>query len=46
MHVYKDVMLSAVREDFSNAIDLAYYLVKKGLPFRQAHEVSGKSVYY
>lgn len=46
MRVNKDVMLSAVREDFSNATDLADYLVKKGLPFRQAHEVSGKSVHY
>jgi argininosuccinate lyase len=25
---------------------MADYLVKKGLPFRQAHEVVGKSVYY
>lgn len=46
MRVNKDIMLSAVREDFSNATDLADYLVKKGLPFRQAHEVSGKSVHY
>ncbi|WP_110955799.1 argininosuccinate lyase [Anaerosinus massiliensis] len=46
MRVNKDVMLAAVREDFSNATDLADYLVKKGLPFRQAHEVSGKSVHY
>ena len=34
----------AVREDFSNATDLADYLVRKGLPFRQAHEVIGKLV--
>lgn len=46
MRVNADVMLSAVKEDFSNATDLADYLVKKGLPFRQAHEVSGKSVHY
>ena len=46
MRVNKEVMLKAVREDFSNATDLADYLVKKGLPFRQAHEVSGKSVHY
>ncbi|MDR3564648.1 MAG: argininosuccinate lyase [Negativicutes bacterium] len=37
-------MLEAAREDFSNATDMADYLVKKGLPFRQAHEVVGKSV--
>lgn len=29
MKVRKDVMLKAVREDFSNATDLADYLVKK-----------------
>ena len=46
MRVNQEVMLKAVREDFSNATDLADYLVKKGLPFRQAHEVSGKSVHY
>lgn len=46
MRVNQELMLKAVREDFSNATDLADYLVKKGLPFRQAHEVSGKSVHY
>lgn len=46
MRVNKEVMLAAVKEDFSNATDFADYLVKKGLPFRQAHEVSGKSVHY
>ena len=46
MKVRKDVMRRAVAEDFSNATDLADYLVKKGLPFRQAHAVSGKAVHY
>jgi argininosuccinate lyase len=46
MKVNKDVMFKAVSEDFSNATDLADYLVKKGLPFRQAHAVSGKAVHY
>ena len=46
MKVRKDVMLKAVREDFSNATDLADYLVKKGMPFRNAHEVVGKIVLY
>ena len=46
MKVNKDVMFKAVSDDFSNATDLADYLVKKGLPFRQAHEVSGKAVHY
>ncbi|MBR1729535.1 MAG: argininosuccinate lyase [Selenomonadaceae bacterium] len=38
-------MLKAVEEDFSNATDLADYLVKKNLPFREAHAVSGKIVH-
>ncbi len=46
MKVRKDIMLKAVREDFSNATDLADYLVKKGMPFRQAHSVSGHAVHY
>lgn len=46
MKVREGNMRRAVEEDFSNATDLADYLVKKGLPFRQAHEVSGKLVHY
>ncbi|KIV53441.1 argininosuccinate lyase [Aneurinibacillus migulanus] len=46
MKVKKDNMRQAVAQDFSNATDLADYLVGKGLPFRQAHEVVGKSVLY
>lgn len=46
MKVRKDVMKKAVAEDFSNATDLADYLAKKGLPFRQAHAVSGQAVHY
>ncbi len=30
--------------DQSNATDLADYLVKKGVPFRETHEISGKAV--
>ena len=44
MKVREDVMRRAVEEDFSNATDLADYLVRKGVPFRQAHTVSGKAV--
>ena len=29
-----------------NATDLADYLVKKGLPFRETHAISGKLVHY
>ena len=31
---------------FTNATDAADYLVKKGMPFRNAHEVIGKIVFY
>ncbi len=37
-------MREAIAGDFSNATELADYLVHKGLPFRQAHEVVGKVV--
>ncbi len=45
MKVREEVTKRAVAEDFSNATDLADYLVKKGMPFRQAHAVSGKAVH-
>lgn len=44
MRIKADNMRKAVEEDFSNATDLADYLVKKGMPFRQAHAVSGHAV--
>jgi argininosuccinate lyase len=37
-------MRAAAGEHFATATDLADYLVRKGLPFRQAHEVVGKVV--
>jgi argininosuccinate lyase len=46
MKIRKENMRRAVEEDFSNATDLADYLVKKNLPFRQAHEVAGKLVHF
>lgn len=46
MKVNKEHMRQAVTQDFSNATDLADYLVHKGLPFRQAHEVIGQTVLY
>ncbi|HEY3367470.1 MAG TPA: argininosuccinate lyase [Symbiobacteriaceae bacterium] len=42
----RERMAKAVRQDFSNATDLADYLAKKGMPFREAHEVVGKAVLY
>lgn len=42
----KEKMKQALSGDFSNATDLADYLVNKNLSFRQAHEVVGKVVQY
>jgi argininosuccinate lyase len=39
-------MYEAAQRGFSTATDLADYLVKKGMPFRDAHEVVGLSVAY
>ena len=39
-----DKMRKAAEIGFLNATDLAEYLVSKGIPFRQAHELSGKIV--
>ena len=44
IRVNRDLMLAATREGFLEATDLADYLVGKGLPFREAHEVVGKLV--
>lgn len=40
----QDKMAASLRGDFSTATDLADYLVRQDLPFRQAHEVVGKLV--
>lgn len=39
-------MLKAAQGGFTNATDIADYLVKKGIPFRTAHEIIGKMVLY
>lgn len=46
MTVKKDNMLKGSKGGFTNATDVADYLVKKGLPFREAHSVVGKMVAY
>ncbi|MBQ9479477.1 MAG: argininosuccinate lyase [Selenomonadaceae bacterium] len=38
-------MRRAVEEDFSNATDLADYLVKRGMPFRETHAIAGRIVH-
>jgi argininosuccinate lyase len=40
----RDNMYAAAKQGFSTATDLADYLVRKGLPFRDAHEVVGTAV--
>lgn len=42
----KNKMAAAARGGFTNATDLADYLVLKGLPFRDAHAVVGRAVLY
>ena len=44
MNVRADRMRKAAEEGFINATDLADYLVRKGLPFRDAYRVSGSIV--
>jgi len=46
MRVRKDVMRAACETGFLNATDVADYLVKKGMPFREAHHVAGGLVAY
>jgi len=42
----KEEMREAALRGFSTATDLADYLVRKGIPFRDSHEIVGKSVAY
>lgn len=46
MKLKKDNMLQGAKGGFTNATDVADYLVKKGLPFRDAHGVVGRMVAY
>jgi argininosuccinate lyase len=46
LKVNKVNMEKAVKKGFLNATDLADYLVKKGVPFRDAHSVVGAIVIY
>jgi argininosuccinate lyase len=42
----KESMREAAMRGFSTATDLADYVVRKGIPFRDAHEIVGKAVAY
>lgn len=39
-------MYVSAQKGYTNATDVADYLVRKGIPFRDAHEIVGKLVYY
>ena len=41
---HKERMEASAKSGFTNATDLADYLVKKGMAFRDAHEVTGRVV--
>ena len=46
MKIRKDRMYEGAKGGFTNATDLADYLVKKGIAFRDAHEIVGKIVFF
>jgi argininosuccinate lyase len=46
LEVNREQMAAAARQGYATATDLADYLVNRGLPFRDAHEVVGKAVAY
>ena len=46
MQVNKEKMETSTRGDFSTATELADYLVRKGLSFREAHKIIGEIVLY
>lgn len=46
MRVNKEAMLQGAKGGFSNATDVADYLVKKSVPFREAHAIVGRMVLF
>ena len=42
----RDRMYEASEDGYTNATDLADYLVRKGVPFRETHEISGQIVQF
>ncbi|MDJ0881637.1 MAG: argininosuccinate lyase [Gammaproteobacteria bacterium] len=46
IQVNQEAMYQAAKQGYATATDLADYLVNKGLPFRDAHEVVGNAVAY
>ena len=46
MKINKKKMLNATKQGFLTATDAADYLVKKGVPFRESHHITGRVVAY
>lgn len=46
IRVNREAVAAAVRQGFMEATDLADYLVTRGMPFREAHEITGRIVLY
>jgi len=46
MKINRENMLDAARSGFTNATDIADYLTKKGVPFRDSHNITGKLIAY
>ncbi|PIC67025.1 argininosuccinate lyase [Sporosarcina sp. P16a] len=46
LQVHEDHMKAAIKSGFLNATEVADYLVAKGTPFRDAHEIVGKIIIY
>ena len=44
--INKNNMLNASKKGFINATDLADYLTKKGIPFRDSYKLTGQIVSY
>ena len=46
LKVNREAMYASAKQGYATATDLADYLVNKGLPFRDAHEIVGSAVAY
>jgi argininosuccinate lyase len=46
MKINQEQMVKSVKKGFLTATDLAYYLVRREVPFREAHKIVGKIVAY
>lgn len=44
--INKNAMLRSAKNGFLNATDVADYLTKKGMPFRDTHKIAGELVFY